>query len=138
MSNQLILTKIIRGCWDLSESISLDCLSLVSESGFRYCVGIHKHGALAKAVVFVDGQPPTSLSPRVCAKVAFFYYMKKSKDLRGNPETKEDFVLVKRERGKFRNTTYDISMKESHATIYIENFLYYLFFFLFNYFINSS
>ncbi|KAL8253978.1 hypothetical protein R6Q59_032199 [Mikania micrantha] len=101
--------------WEMPESISLDCLSLVSEAGLRYRFGIHKNGGNAKAVDFVDGQPPASLSPGVCAKAAFSY--EKCKDLWRKPETKEDLALVKRERGEFRNTAYDIRMKEPHATI---------------------
>ncbi|XP_076899045.1 protein TRIGALACTOSYLDIACYLGLYCEROL 4, chloroplastic-like [Bidens hawaiensis] len=101
--------------WEMPESISLDCLSLVSESGLRYRVGIHKNGGLVKAVDLENGQPPASLSPGVCAKAAFSY--EKSKDIWRKPETKDDLVLVKREGGEFRNTAYDIRMKEPHATI---------------------
>ncbi|KAF5821772.1 hypothetical protein HanXRQr2_Chr01g0018611 [Helianthus annuus] len=72
--------------WELPDSISFDCLSL--------------------AVDFVDGQPPASLNPGVCAKAAFSY--EKSKDLWRIPETKEDLALAKGESGEFRNTAYDI------------------------------
>ncbi|KAK9076510.1 hypothetical protein SSX86_004844 [Deinandra increscens subsp. villosa] len=101
--------------WEVPESISLDCLSLVSESGLRYRFGIHKNGGSAKAVDSVDAEPPASLSSGVCAKAAFSY--EKSRDLWRIPETKEDLALVKRERGEFRNSAYDICMKEPHATV---------------------
>ncbi|KAM0002717.1 putative protein TRIGALACTOSYLDIACYLGLYCEROL 4 [Helianthus debilis subsp. tardiflorus] len=101
--------------WELPDSISFDCLSLVSDSGLRYRFGIQNNGGSAKAVDFVDGQPPASLNPGVCAKAAFSY--EKSKDLWRIPETKEDLALAKGESGEFRNTAYDISMKDPHATI---------------------
>ncbi|KAK1408904.1 hypothetical protein QVD17_41043 [Tagetes erecta] len=101
--------------WEVPQSISLDCLSLVSENGLRYRFGIHRNSGSAKAVDLVDGQPPASLTEGVCAKAAFSY--EKSKDLWRKPETKEDLVLVKRKGGEFRNTAYDIRLKEPHATI---------------------
>ncbi|KAF5801087.1 hypothetical protein HanRHA438_Chr06g0253141 [Helianthus annuus] len=101
--------------WEMPMSLSLDCLSLVSESGLRYRFGIHQNGGTAKAVDLVDGQPPASLTPGVCAKAAFSY--EKSKDLWRKPETKEDLTLVKTKRGEYRNTAYDLRMKEPHATV---------------------
>lgn len=101
--------------WDMPESISLDCLSLISDSGLRYRYGIHKNGGSVKAVDSVDSQAPASLSPGICAKAAFSY--EKRKDLWRKPETKEDLGLVKTKKGEFRNRAYDICMKEPHATI---------------------
>ncbi|XP_071718499.1 protein TRIGALACTOSYLDIACYLGLYCEROL 4, chloroplastic-like [Rutidosis leptorrhynchoides] len=101
--------------WDMPESISLDCLSLVSESGLRYRYGIHKNGGSVQPVDSVDGQTPASLRPGICAKAAFSY--EKSKDLWRVPETKEDLGLVKSKKGEFRNMAYDLRMKEPHAAI---------------------
>lgn len=101
--------------WEMPESLSLDCLSLVSELGLRYRFGIHKNGGYAKAVDSFDGEPPSSLSPGVGAKAAFSY--EKSRDLWRKPETKEDLGLVKTKRGDFRNAAYDLRMKEPHAAI---------------------
>ncbi|XP_076892957.1 protein TRIGALACTOSYLDIACYLGLYCEROL 4, chloroplastic-like [Bidens hawaiensis] len=101
--------------WEVPQSISLDCLSLVSDSGLRYRFGLHKNGGSVKAFGLVDGPPPASLTPGVCAKAAFSY--EKSKDIWRIPETKEDRALVKTESGEFRNRAYDKRMKEPHATI---------------------
>ncbi|KAI3711232.1 hypothetical protein L2E82_41175 [Cichorium intybus] len=101
--------------WDMPESISLDCLSLISESGLRYRFGIHKNGGAATAVDSGEGPIPASLNPGICAKAAFSY--EKSRDLWRIPETKEDLGFVKRDRGKFRNSAYDLRMKEPHASI---------------------
>ncbi|XP_071698700.1 protein TRIGALACTOSYLDIACYLGLYCEROL 4, chloroplastic-like [Rutidosis leptorrhynchoides] len=101
--------------WDMPESISLDCLSLVSESGLRYRCGIHKNGGSVEPIGSVDGQSPPSLRPGICAKAAFSY--EKSKDLWRKAETKEDLGLVKNEKGEFRNMAYDLRMKEPHVAL---------------------
>lgn len=101
--------------WNVPESISLNCLSLISESGLRSRFGIHKNTGSPTAVDSVEGQAPAYLRPGICAKAAFSY--EKSKDLWRNPETKEDLVLVKKHGGAFRNTAYDLRMKEPHAAI---------------------
>ncbi|CAI9292382.1 unnamed protein product [Lactuca saligna] len=104
--------------WDMPESISLDCASLISESGLRYHFGIHRNGGAAKAAVDSGEDPvpiPASLNPGICAKAAFSY--EKSKDLWRELETKEDLKLVKRKEGSFRNSAYDLRMKEPHAAI---------------------
>ncbi|KAL4562913.1 hypothetical protein LXL04_026944 [Taraxacum kok-saghyz] len=104
--------------FDLPESISLDCSSLISESGLRYRFGLHKNGGAATAVNSGEEEEevvPASLRPGICAKAAFSY--EKSKDLWRIPETKEDLGIVKRERGQFRNSAYDLRLKEPHAAI---------------------
>lgn len=104
--------------WDMPESISLDCASLISESGLRYHFGIHRNGGAAKAALDSGEDPvpiPASLNPGICAKAAFSY--EKSKDLWRELETKEDLKLVKRREGSFRNSAYDLRMKEPHAAI---------------------
>ncbi|XP_024964383.1 protein TRIGALACTOSYLDIACYLGLYCEROL 4, chloroplastic [Cynara cardunculus var. scolymus] len=101
--------------WNVPESISLNCLSLISKSGLRYRFGIHKNTGSPSALDSVEGQAPASLRPGICAKAAFSY--EKSKDLWRNPETKEDLVLVKKHGGGFRTTAYDLRMKEPHAAI---------------------
>nr|XP_043619066.1 protein TRIGALACTOSYLDIACYLGLYCEROL 4, chloroplastic [Erigeron canadensis] len=101
--------------WDMPESISLDCLSLVSDSGLRYRFGIHKNGGSTKALDSFEGETPASLRPGICAKTAFSY--EKSRDLWRIPETKEDLGIVKTKKGEFRNMAYDLRMKEPHAAI---------------------
>ncbi|XP_028782486.1 protein TRIGALACTOSYLDIACYLGLYCEROL 4, chloroplastic [Neltuma alba] len=59
--------------WDVPESISLDLSSLKSDSGLRYRFGIHKNGGYPEAVNAIDGIPPLSLLPGLCAKAAFSY-----------------------------------------------------------------
>ncbi|PIN12961.1 hypothetical protein CDL12_14421 [Handroanthus impetiginosus] len=89
--------------WEVPESVSLDCSSLVSDSGLRYRFGIHKSSSLPRAVDFTNDEAPLALLPGVCAKAAFSY--EKSKDLRRQLET-EDVT-----------SAYDIRLKEPHATI---------------------
>ncbi|KAK4268035.1 hypothetical protein QN277_024741 [Acacia crassicarpa] len=56
--------------WDVPESLSLDLLSLKSDSGLRYRFGIHKNGGDPEAVNAIDGNPPLPLLPGLCAKAA--------------------------------------------------------------------
>lgn len=101
--------------WDMPQSISLDCLSLVSDSGLRYRFGLHNNGGSPNPVDSVDSQIPASLTPGVSAKAAFSY--EKSKDLWRKLETKEDLGLVQTKRGEYCNAAYDLRMKEPHAAI---------------------
>ncbi|GFP91037.1 protein trigalactosyldiacylglycerol 4 chloroplastic [Phtheirospermum japonicum] len=101
--------------WEVPESISLDCSSLVSESGLRYRFGLHKNSGLPQAVVnSVDSQTPVALLPGLCAKAAFSY--EKSKDLWREKETKED-VLIETENGEVWRPSYDVRLKDPHAAI---------------------
>lgn len=59
--------------WDVPEFISLDLSSLKSDSGLRYRFGIHKNGGDPEVVNAVDGSPPLSLLPGLCAKAAMSY-----------------------------------------------------------------
>ncbi|KAL3537137.1 hypothetical protein ACH5RR_000503 [Cinchona calisaya] len=101
--------------WDVPESISLDCSSLVSESGLRYRFGIHKNSGLPQSVnPSISAEAPPALMPGFCAKAAFSY--EKSKDLWRQKETKED-VIVNTPNGKFWRPSYDIRLKEPHSAI---------------------
>ncbi|PQP94932.1 protein TRIGALACTOSYLDIACYLGLYCEROL 4 chloroplastic [Prunus yedoensis var. nudiflora] len=100
--------------WDVPESISLDLSSLVSESGLRYRIGIHKNSGHPQAVNSIDGEAPTSLMPGLCAKAAFSY--EKSQDLWRQKETKKD-VMVKKDKGWFWRPSYDVRLKEPHAAV---------------------
>lgn len=100
--------------WDVPESISLDLLSLVSESGFRYRFGIHKNGGHPHATNSTNAEPPSVLMPGLCAKAAFSY--EKSKDFWRQEETKED-VIVKTEKGFFWRPSYDIRLNEPHSAV---------------------
>lgn len=101
--------------WDVPESISLDCSSLVSESGLRYRFGIHKNSGLPHSVnPSISAEAPPSLMPGFYAKAAFSY--EKSKDIWRQKETKED-VIIKTPSGNFWRPSYDIRLKEPHAAI---------------------
>ncbi|XP_062018998.1 protein TRIGALACTOSYLDIACYLGLYCEROL 4, chloroplastic-like [Rosa rugosa] len=100
--------------WDVPESISLDLSSLVSESGLRYWVGIHKNSGHPQAVNAVNDEAPTSLMPGLCAKAAFSY--EKSRDLWRQKETQND-LMVKKDRGWFWRPSYDVRLKEPHAAV---------------------
>ncbi|XP_062000529.1 protein TRIGALACTOSYLDIACYLGLYCEROL 4, chloroplastic [Rosa rugosa] len=100
--------------WDVPESISLDLSSLVSESGLRYRVGIHKNSGHPQAVNAVNDEAPTSLMPGLCAKAAFSY--EKSRDLWRQKETQND-LMVKKDRGWFWRPSYDVRLKEPHAAV---------------------
>uniref|UniRef100_A0A803M4J4 Protein TRIGALACTOSYLDIACYLGLYCEROL 4, chloroplastic n=1 Tax=Chenopodium quinoa TaxID=63459 RepID=A0A803M4J4_CHEQI len=101
--------------WNVPESISLDCSSIISDSGLRYRFGVHKNGGKPQAVVnSIDSDPPAALLPGVCAKAAFS--VQKSKDLWRQEETDND-LIIKTERGKFWRPAYDVRLKEPHASI---------------------
>ncbi|XP_027106628.1 protein TRIGALACTOSYLDIACYLGLYCEROL 4, chloroplastic-like [Coffea arabica] len=101
--------------WNVPESISLDCLSLVSESGLRYRFGIHKNGGLPSSVDSLNAaEAPLALLPGFCAKGAVSY--EKSKDLWRQRETKED-LIVETPNGKFWRPSYDVRLKEPHSAI---------------------
>ncbi|TKY68835.1 TRIGALACTOSYLDIACYLGLYCEROL 4 [Spatholobus suberectus] len=93
--------------WDVPESISVDLSSLVSESGLRYRLGIHKNGGNPQAINTTDGNPPLSLLPGICAKAAFSYekikYLWRDKD---TAEQQNEEVFP-----------YDVRLKEPHAAI---------------------
>ncbi|KAM1157231.1 hypothetical protein ACFX1X_028180 [Malus domestica] len=100
--------------WDVPESISLDMSSLISESGLRYRVGVHKNSGHPQAVNSIDGEAPTSLMPGVCAKAAFSY--EKSQDLWRQKETQKD-IMIQKEKGWFWRPSYDVRLKEPHAAV---------------------
>ena len=101
--------------WNVPESISLDCSSLISESGLRYRFGVHKNSGQPQAVVnSIDNDAPAALLPGLCAKAAFSY--EKKKDLWRQKETKED-LYIKTEKGTFWRPAYDERLKEPHACI---------------------
>ncbi|XP_021756447.1 protein TRIGALACTOSYLDIACYLGLYCEROL 4, chloroplastic-like [Chenopodium quinoa] len=101
--------------WNVPESISLDCSSIISDSGLRYRFGVHKNGGKPQAVVnSIDSDAPAALLPGVCAKAAFS--VQKSKDLWRQEETDND-LIIKTERGKFWRPAYDVRLKEPHSSI---------------------
>ncbi|KAK2993750.1 hypothetical protein RJ640_029197 [Escallonia rubra] len=100
--------------WNVPESISLDCSSLVSESGLRYRFGIHENRGQPEAENPVTGDAPLALMPGLCAKASFSY--EKSKDLWRQKETKED-LIIETNKGRFWWPAYDIRLKEPHAAI---------------------
>ncbi|KZV43514.1 protein TRIGALACTOSYLDIACYLGLYCEROL 4, chloroplastic [Dorcoceras hygrometricum] len=100
--------------WEVPESISLDCSSLVSESGLRYRFGIHKNNGRPLVVGSNDLEVPLALLPGICAKAAFSY--EKSKDFWRQIEAEED-VIKRSETDQFWHPSYDIRLKEPHAAI---------------------
>ncbi|KAK3003411.1 hypothetical protein RJ639_020136 [Escallonia herrerae] len=100
--------------WNVPESISLDCSSLISESGLRYRFGIHENRGQPEAENPVTGDAPLALMPGLCAKASFSY--EKSKDLWRQKETKED-LIIETNKGRFWRPAYDIRLKEPYAAI---------------------
>ncbi|KAE8038522.1 hypothetical protein FH972_011023 [Carpinus fangiana] len=100
--------------WDVPESISLDLSSLLSESGLRYRVGLHKNSGHPKALNATDDEAPLSLMPGLCAKAAFSY--EKSRDFWREKEKEED-VIVETDKGSFWRPSYDVRLKEPHSAI---------------------
>ncbi|XP_047312084.1 protein TRIGALACTOSYLDIACYLGLYCEROL 4, chloroplastic-like [Impatiens glandulifera] len=100
--------------WNVPESISLDCSSLVSESGLRYRYGIHKNGGTPVADNSPNSESPVSLLPGLFAKAAFSY--EKSKDLWRQKETRKD-LIEETENGRILNPAYDVRLKEPHSTL---------------------
>ncbi|KAK1382731.1 hypothetical protein POM88_020466 [Heracleum sosnowskyi] len=82
--------------WDVPESISLDCASVVSESGLRYRLGLHNNRGKHLAGNQLDDGAPPALMPGLCAKAAFSY--EKSRDIWRRREKKEDFILKTKRR----------------------------------------
>ncbi|KAK6919897.1 hypothetical protein RJ641_015801 [Dillenia turbinata] len=102
------------GYWEVPESVSLDLSSLVTESGLRYRLGIHRNKGCAEPLNRKSGEVPSALLPGVCAKAAFSY--EKSRDLWRQEETKKD-LIIKTPRGQFLRPAYDSRLKEPHSTI---------------------
>ncbi|KAK3008053.1 hypothetical protein RJ639_014150 [Escallonia herrerae] len=100
--------------WNVPESISFDCSSLVSESGLRYRFGVHKNRGQPEAENPVTGDAPLALMPGLCAKASFSY--EKSKDLWRQKETKKD-LIIETNKGRFWRPAFDIRLKEPHAAI---------------------
>lgn len=100
--------------WEVPESVSLDCSSLVSESGLRYRFGIHRNSGPPHAVDSSDIKTPLTLMPGVCVKAAFSY--EKNKDLWRQNEKKED-IIIETDQGRFLRPSYDIRLKEPHAAV---------------------
>ncbi|KAF4395252.1 hypothetical protein CsatB_007150 [Cannabis sativa] len=100
--------------WDVPESISLDLLSLVSDSGFRYRLGLHKNSGHPDALNGQIVDAPTSLLPGLCAKAAFSY--EKSRDFWRKVQTRED-TIEKTDRGLFWRPSYDVRLSEPHSAI---------------------
>ena len=56
--------------WNVPQSVSLDLLSLISESGLRYRFGLHKNGGRPQAVFeSIDSEAPAA---RGMCKSCFF------------------------------------------------------------------
>ncbi|KAL6513525.1 hypothetical protein OROGR_021011 [Orobanche gracilis] len=99
--------------WEVPISISLDCSSLVSESGLRYRFGIHKSSGLPAPVDSVKAQAPLALLPGLCAKAAFSY--EKSKDLWRQMVPME--YVVNKIDDEVWPQAYDIRLREPHSAI---------------------
>ncbi|KAG5627133.1 hypothetical protein H5410_012351 [Solanum commersonii] len=100
--------------WEVPESVSLDCSSLVSEDGLRYRFGLHKNGGHPRAVDNITDEPPLSLMQGICGKAAVSY--EKSKDFWRIKEKKED-IIIETEKGRIYRPSYDIRLREPHAAV---------------------
>lgn len=100
--------------WDVPESISVDCGSVVSESGLRYRLGLHKNRGKPIAGNHLDGEAPPALMPGLCAKAAFSY--EKSRDIWRSREKKED-CIVKTIFGEIWRPAYDVRLKEPYLAV---------------------
>lgn len=100
--------------WDVPESISLDCSSILYDSGLRYRFGIHKNGGHPEAADSVNGETPLSLMPGSCAKAALSY--EKSRDF-WRLEKKKVWDGLKDEVIQYIRRGYDVRLSEPHASI---------------------
>ncbi|XP_049383691.1 protein TRIGALACTOSYLDIACYLGLYCEROL 4, chloroplastic [Solanum stenotomum] len=100
--------------WEVPESVSLDCSSLVSEDGLRYRFGLHKNGGHPRAVDNITDEPPLSLMQGICGKAAISY--EKSKDFWRIKEKKED-IIIETDKGRIYRPSYDILLREPHAAV---------------------
>ena len=101
--------------WEVPLSISLDCTSLISDSGLRYRFGVQKNGGYPQAVDTSPGEVPLALMPGLCAKAAFSF--EKSKDLWRQKETDEDLFVRASNGSRYLRPAYDIRLKEPFAAI---------------------
>lgn len=94
--------------WDVPESLSVDLSSLLSESGIRWRVGLHKNGGNPQQVNATDGKPPLSLLPGLSLKSAvsyekiYYFWRDKGTVEQGN----EDVV------------PYDVRLNEPHSAVF--------------------
>ena len=100
--------------WDVPESISLDLLSLVTESGLRYRLGLHKNSGHPLALNSTSSDAPASLMPGLCAKAAFSY--EKSRDFWRKVQKRAD-IVEKTSQGLFWRPSYDCRLNEPHSAI---------------------
>ncbi|KAK4755605.1 hypothetical protein SAY87_009362 [Trapa incisa] len=100
--------------WDVPESISLDLLSLASETGFRYRFGIHKNNGAPHPANGVTTEVPSHLFPGICAKAAFSY--EKSRDIWRIKEKRKD-IMIETDKGVFIRPSYDARLKEPHSAV---------------------
>ncbi|OIW00968.1 hypothetical protein TanjilG_16217 [Lupinus angustifolius] len=100
--------------WDVPESISLDLASVISDSGLRYHFGLHENRGNPQAVNAIDGKPPLSLLPGLCAKAAFTYEKIKHfwRDEEAAKEAEQD-----REPDPDKVLPYDSRLSVPHAAI---------------------
>ncbi|MED6111634.1 hypothetical protein PIB30_053984 [Stylosanthes scabra] len=101
--------------WDVPESISADLSTVVSESGIRYHIGIHKNGGNPRAVNATDGSPPLPLLPGVCAKAAVTYEMSKDFWREKTEPVEED--IFDWDWNNRKPTPYDSRLAEPHGAI---------------------
>ncbi|GFZ02899.1 hypothetical protein Acr_15g0015070 [Actinidia rufa] len=101
--------------WEVPLSISLDCSSLISDSGLRYRFGVQKNGGYPQDVDASPGEVPLALMPGLCAKAAFSF--EKSKDLWRQKETDEDLFVRASNGSRYLRPAYDIRLKEPFAAI---------------------
>jgi len=94
--------------WDVPESLSVDLASLLSPSGLRWRVGLHKNGGNPQQVNATDGNPPLSLQPGLCLKGATSY--EKIKYFWRDKSTAEE--------GNEEVVPYDVRLNEPHSAVF--------------------
>ncbi|CAN4126008.1 unnamed protein product [Withania somnifera] len=85
--------------WEVPESISLDCSSLVSDDGLRYRFGLHKNGGHPRAVDDSNDEPP----------------LKEQRFLEN--QGKKSDIIIETDEGRFYRPSYDIRLREPHAAV---------------------
>lgn len=100
--------------WEVPESMSLDCSSVISDFGVRYRYGLHKNAGHPKAIDSSTDEAPVSLLQGFCAKAAIS--LERSFEFWREKETKED-KIIDTPAAKFRNNANDSRLKEPHASI---------------------
>lgn len=101
--------------WDVPENISLNLSSLKSDSGLRYRFGIRKSSGDPEAVNAIDGNPPLSLMPGLCAKAALSY--EKTKYLWKDDDEAAENLNLTTDKAPTSLPPYDVRLMKPQSAI---------------------